>query len=332
MENSCLCGMSPVELTELFGKDGLTEDHAIKITNGLYKNSSSLRAVPLKLRKLIDSKVSSGLYLPSSFEESLDGTKKYLFINSQGQRFESVFMPENKRNTLCVSSQSGCRMGCPFCQTGKYGFHGNLSAGDILNQLLSIPESGKITHIVFMGMGEPMDNYENVLKSCNILTSQWGRSLSPRKITVSTVGITPAINRFLKESECNLAVSLFSPFFDERSRIVPVEKKYPIGEIIGLLKGYTLRRKRRVTLSYIMIKGLNDTNQHLQELKNLLKDSDIRVNLLPYHIIAGDCNESSTPERMQIFKHELVISGISASVRKSRGVDISAACGLLAGK
>ena len=239
-------------------------------------------------------------------------------------------MPDKKRNTVCVSTQSGCRMGCPFCVTGRYGFHGNLSAGEIVNQVISIPEASKITHVVFMGMGEPMDNLENVLKACRILTAEWGLAISQRNITVSTVGITPGIKIFLESSECNLTLSLYSPFPDERKLVVPAETRYPVSEIINIMKNYPVKKKRRLSVAYVMIKELNDTDHHLEGLKALLKGSDIRVNLLPYHLVPGDNNTSSSAERIQFFKHNLVISGISASIRKSRGIDISAACGLLA--
>jgi 23S rRNA (adenine2503-C2)-methyltransferase len=205
-------------------------------------------------------------------------------------------------------------MGCPFCATGRYGFHGNLSTGEIVNQVLSIADSIKITHVVFMGMGEPLDNLENVLKACEILTSEWGMALSPRNITISTVGITPGILKFLECSDCNLTVSLYSPFTEERKLVVPVENKYPVNEIIGIMKNYPIKKKRRLSLAYVMLRGLNDTDFHLEGLKTLLKNSSIRVNLLPYHKLTDDSNTS----------------GVSASIRKSRGTDISAACGLLA--
>jgi 23S rRNA (adenine2503-C2)-methyltransferase len=221
-------------------------------------------------------------------------------------------------------------MGCPFCVTGRYGFHGNLSAGEIVNQVISIPYASKVTHVVFMGMGEPMDNLENVLKACIILTAEWGLAISPRNITVSTVGITPGIEKFLGNSECNLTLSLHSPFSDERKLVVPVEKRYPVHEIVQIMKNYPVKKKRRMTIAYVMIKNLNDTDIHLEGIKTLLAGSKIRVNLLQYHKMPDDQHISSSPERMQFFKHSLVISGISASIRKSRGVDISAACGLLA--
>jgi len=178
-------------------------------------------------------------------------------------------------------------------------------------------------------MGEPMDNIENVLKACKIITSEWGLAISSKNVTVSTVGMMPGIEQFLNESECNLTLSLFSPFADERKKMVPVEGKYPVNSIIKLLKNYPVKKKRRLSLAYIMIKDLNDTERHLQGLKDILAVSSIRINLLPYHA-PDDQYSASSPERMQSFKHNLIISGISASIRKSRGADISAACGLLA--
>jgi 23S rRNA (adenine2503-C2)-methyltransferase len=181
-----------------------------------------------------------------------------------------------------------------------------------------------------MGMGEPMDNLDNVIKACHIFSAEWGFALSRRNITVSTVGITPGIKKFLKLSDCNLTFSLHSPFADERRKVIPAEKKYPANEIIGIMKDFPVKRKRRLSVAYVMIREVNDTNKHFEGLKALLQESKIRINLLKYHSSPGDKNTSSSPERMQYFKHKLVTSGISASIRKSRGEDISAACGLLA--
>lgn len=326
--------MSPAELVSMFGKDGLSGRHSIQILNNIFKRSitgiTGIKGVPVILLRIISARCKSGLFPPLSEEVSADGSVKYLFLNNEGKKFEAVYLPEEKRKTICVSSQSGCRMGCRFCLTGRFGFHGNLSAGDIVNQVLSIPYSHEITHVVFMGMGEPLDNPDNVLKASEILTAEWGRALSPRNITISTVGLTPVVKRFLNESNCNLTVSLFSPFTEERRKAVPAENKYPVSEIIDILRNATLRKKRRLTMSYLMIRDFNDTEAHLAELRKLLSGTGIRVNLLPYHEGADDDYKSSTAERMQYFRHNLVISGISASVRKSRGQDISAACGLLA--
>jgi len=325
-----LCGMTPGEIRDYAGCD---YSHAVSITNSLYKrriNDISLfPSIPKRIREKLTNISYPGIYKPLVSEKSTDGTIKYLFRNEYGLEFETVFLPGSRGNTVCVSSQSGCRMGCPFCVTGKYGLRGNLSAQDIITQIIGIPDPGRVTHVVFMGMGEPMDNIDNVLKACDILSAEWGLALSSGNITVSTVGITPGIDRFLEESGCNLALSLYSPFPDERILVVPAEKKYPAENIIEILTNYPAGKKRRISIAYLMIGGINDTDRHLEGLKNLLHGSNVRVNLLPYHSIPGDKNISSSPGRMQQFKHELVISGISASIRKSRGTDVSAACGLL---
>jgi 23S rRNA (adenine2503-C2)-methyltransferase len=221
-------------------------------------------------------------------------------------------------------------MGCPFCLTGKYGFRGNLLSSDIINQIISIPEASEVSHVVFMGMGEPMDNLEEVLRACEILTSEWGLAISSRNITVSTVGISTGIMEFLKRSDCNLTISLHSPFPDERKLVVPVENKFPVKEILDILMSYPLKKHRRFSVAYVMIDGVNDSERHLDALRYLLRGSQVRVNLLPYHRIGNELYFSSPADRMMYFKHNLILSGISASIRKSRGEDISAACGLLA--
>lgn len=334
MNKKTLIGLTAEEIFDIIEPEGFVFSHAVALANAIYKkgnyNFSNLVKIPKKLREFISYNTITGLYYPVSSLISKDKTIKYLFRNFEGNKFETVFIPDGKRNTVCVSTQSGCRMGCPFCVTAKYGFHGNLSAGDILNQLYAIPEAESITHVVFMGMGEPLDNIENVLKAAEIMTAEWGKSLSTRNITVSSVGITPGVKSFLAKSDCNLTISLYSPFPEERSRVVPAETKYPVKEIIDYLKNYPVKKKRRLSVAYVMIEGINDTDRHLDELKKMFAGTGIRINLLPYHQLANDINKSSSEERLMYFKHQLVTSDISASVRKSRGADISAACGLLA--
>jgi 23S rRNA (adenine2503-C2)-methyltransferase len=322
------------ELYEFTRNYGFDRAQTSKVLLAIYRKGvtqiSQIKEIPKTLKELILSDFTPGIYSPVTSEKSSDNTVKYLFRNEQGMEFETVYLPDNKRKTVCVSTQAGCRMGCPFCLTGRYGFKGNLSAGDIINQIISLPDAAEISHVVFMGMGEPMDNIEEVLKACKILTSDWGLSISSRNITVSTVGILPGIIEFLKRSDCNLTVSLHSPFPEERRLVVPAENKYPAHQIIFLLKSFPPVKKRRFSVAYVMIRDINDSQRHLEALKELLSDSPIRVNLLPYHRVFDDPNRSSSEESMQFFKHNLVISGISASIRKSRGKDISAACGLLA--
>jgi 23S rRNA (adenine2503-C2)-methyltransferase len=334
MIKKSLCGHTAEEIFDLISSSGYTRAHALAISNSIYKKKtfefSSIPGIPGKLKEELSEMAITGITRPAASEISSDSSIKYLFRSDDGKEYETVFIPEIKRHTVCVSTQSGCRMRCSFCATGRYGFNGNLTAGEIVNQLLSLPDSQKITHVVFMGMGEPMDNLDNVLKACNIITAEWGLALSPRNVTVSTVGITPAVNRFLKVSTCNLTLSLHTPFSAERERIVPVEKRYPVRAILDLMKGHPLKKKRRLSIAYIMISDFNDSDTHLAELILMLKNSGIRINLLPYHNTANNNFISSTEERIQFFKHCLVMSGISASIRKSRGADISAACGLLA--
>jgi 23S rRNA (adenine2503-C2)-methyltransferase len=334
MIRTSLCGSTPDEILNSAAFAGISLPQVITILNSIYrkkiKDLSELPDISKKHKEELGKTFVAGFYDPESSRKSIDGTVKYLFRNEAGLLFETVYMADKKRNTVCVSTQSGCRMGCPFCATGKYGFHGNLDTRDIINQVLSLPKAGKVNRVVFMGMGEPMDNLENVLKACSIMTAEWGLSLGCSNITVSTVGITPRVREYLEKSDCNLALSLFSPFPGERIRVVPAEKKYPAIEIIELMKEYAGIKRRRMTVAYIMIKGRNDKEVHLQELRKLFAGSGIRINLLPYHSIPGDSNISSGQETMQYFKHELIMAGISASIRKSRGIDVSAACGLLA--
>lgn len=334
MNKKILCGLTVEEMFSLIEPAGFERRHALFIANAIYKKRISLLTRLPKISKaliqFLDEIASAGLYNPKASEISADKAVKYLFSSPDGKYFETVYMPDNKRNTVCVSTQSGCRMGCPFCVTGRYGYHGNLTAGDIINQVLSIPEAANVNHVVFMGMGEPLDNPGNVLQACKILTAEWGLAISPGNVTVSTVGITPGVKSFLEASECNLTISLYSPFAMERAGVIPAEKRYPAAEILEMMRNYPKRKKRRFSVAYVMIESVNDSDRHLEGLKKMLGGSGIRVNLLPYHPVKNNVYASSTAEKMQHFKHELVTSGISASVRKSRGADISAACGLLA--
>src|ERR1035437_561880 len=334
MVKTSLCGLTSDEILDLIIALGYTRAHAISISNSIYKKSvydiSHIAKIPLRLKAELRNIALSGIYFPLASEVSVDKSIKYLFRTDTGKEIETVYIPDNKRNTVCVSTQSGCRMGCSVCVTARHGFRGNLTAGEIVNQIIALPQAAKVTHVVFMGMGEPMDNLENVLKACSIITAEWGLAISSRNITVSTVGIMPGVEQFLQRSDCNLTLSLYSPFSVERREIIPVENKFPVHNIIEMMKNFPLKKRRRLSLAYIMIKNLNDTDSHLEELKSILKGSKIRVNLLSYHPGNKDKNCSSPAERMQFFKHDLIISGISASIRKSRGADISAACGLLA--
>ncbi len=337
MNGISLCGLTRDEIIEVVKPSfNITVHQATIIANQIYKKKVTdfllINSIPSALREVLKDNFSAGTFSPVGSIKSNDRSVKFLFNNKEGMAYETVFIPENKRNTVCVSTQSGCRMGCPFCATGRLGFHGNLTSGEIINQVLSLPISEKVSHVVFMGMGEPMDNLINVLKACEILTAEWGPSISPRNITVSTVGILPEMKRFLETTNCNLVLSLFSPFPGERRKIIPVAGVNELEEMLDLIKNFPVKKKRRLSVAYVMINGINDTDKHLEALKAEFSGSRIRINLLPYHPLPTDSLESSSPEKIQHFKHELIISGISASIRKSRGADISAACGLLAVK
>ena len=223
-------------------------------------------------------------------------------------------------------------MGCLFCMTGKQGFQGNLSAGEIVNQVLRLPERDKLTNIVYMGMGEPLDNTQEVLKSLEILTSEWGLAMSPRRITLSTIGILPGMIEFLEKSECHLAISLHTPFEEERKNLMPIQNIYPIREIVKTLKKWDWSKQRRVSMEYIMFKDLNDSEKHVKELASLFNGIKCRINLIKFHSIPDTPLEGSDPERMEYFRDLLSSKGITSTIRRSRGEDIYAACGLLSTK
>jgi len=265
-------------------------------------------------------------------QESVDGTKKYLF-EAKGQHFiETAMIPDRERKTVCVSSQVGCKMGCLFCMTGRQGFQGQLTAGEILNQVFSLDEGEQITNIVYMGMGEPFDNLDEVLKSLSILTSDWGYAMSPRRITVSSIGIVPALKRFLAESECHLAISMHTPFDEQRQKLMPIEQVYSIKEVIDEIRHFDFGLQRRVSFEYIMFKGLNDTPKHVKEIARLLNGVRCRMNLIRFHAIPDSPLEGTGEERLEAFQKELNKKGIVTTIRASRGQDIFAACGLLSTK
>jgi 23S rRNA (adenine2503-C2)-methyltransferase len=266
---------------------------------------------------------------PVKMTESSDGTRKYLFAAANGGFVEAAWIPDKERSTLCLSVQVGCKMGCLFCMTGKQGFQSHLSSGEIVNQLRSLPERDKVTNVVFMGMGEPMDNLDSVLESLEVLTSDWGLGMSPTRITVSTIGLVPAMRRFLAESKCHLAVSLHSPFEEERRRLMPVENVHPLHTVLDELREQRIGGQRRVSFEYIMFDGVNDTPRHAKELARILSGIRCRVNLIPFHAIPGTPLAPSSRASMERFEADLRGRGLLTTIRQSRGQDIEAACGLL---
>lgn len=264
---------------------------------------------------------------------STDGTVKYLFpTGNDSKAVESVYIPDDDRATLCISTQRGCKMNCHFCMTGKQGFHGNLTAHEIINQVLSIPQADQLTNVVFMGMGEPLDNVEAVLQVIEIMTAKWGMAWSPKRITVSTVGILPGLKRLLAETSVHVAVSVHSPYHEERLGLMPVEKAFSLKQVFTLLAEYDFRHQRRLSAEYIMWDGVNDDDAHAEALVRLLKPSGARVNLIRFHSIPGVNLHSADDRRMTHFRDLLNSHGIICTIRQSRGEDIAAACGMLAGK
>jgi 23S rRNA (adenine2503-C2)-methyltransferase len=278
---------------------------------------------------LLTEKYDLGLFKPVDARTSADGTKKYLFPASQDKFVETAYIPDKGRATLCVSSQVGCKMGCIFCMTGRQGFHGQLTAGMIINQLRSLPERETVTNIVYMGMGEPFDNLLNVLGSIEILTSDWGFAMSPKRITVSTIGIIPGMKEFLSKSKCHLAVSLHSPFEKERENLMPLGKVYTLHQILDTIRSFDFSSQRRISFEYILFKGLNDKLIHVRELARLLNGIRCRINLIRFHPIPGISLQPSEHETIISFENALKSKGIMTTLRVSRGQDILAACGLL---
>jgi 23S rRNA (adenine2503-C2)-methyltransferase len=273
-----------------------------------------------------------GRVAPKADACSVDGTVKYLFDGVGGRDIESVYIPDHDRATLCVSSQAGCRMGCRFCMTGRQGYHGNLTAGQIINQVLSIRNSESLTNIVFMGMGEPMDNLDAVLRAIDILTAPWGLAWSPKRITVSSIGKLDTLRTLLDTTKVHVAISVHSPFAEERASLMPVERAYPLKEVLDLLRNYDFAHQRRLSVEYIMWGGLNDNLRHAQALARLLRGLDVRVNLIRFHAIPDIDLHTSDADTMTAFRDRLNELGITATIRTSRGEDIAAACGMLAGK
>lgn len=328
-----LLGMSLSELKEVattLGMPAFTGGQIAKWLYGRHVGSiDDMTDISKQNREKLKLRYTVGCMPPADSQRSVDGTVKYLFPTAGGKFVETVYIPDDDRATLCVSSQVGCKMNCMFCQTGKQGFEGNLTAADILNQVYSLPERDTLTNIVFMGQGEPMDNIDNVLRATEALTAPWGYAWSPKRITVSSVGIRNKLRRFIEESECHLAISLHSPLREQRAMLMPAEKAMPIEEIVEMLRGYDFSHQRRLSFEYIVFGGLNDTPMHARELVRLLKGLDCRINLIRFHQIPGVNLHGADEERMTALRDYLTGHGLFTTIRASRGQDIFAACGLL---
>ncbi|MBQ8463107.1 MAG: 23S rRNA (adenine(2503)-C(2))-methyltransferase RlmN [Prevotella sp.] len=339
-----LLGQTPAELKTVAQQLGMPAFAGQQIAKWLYdKHVTSIDEMTnlsKTNRELLASQYCVGAMPPIDSQRSQDGTVKYLFPvrcdsiatteTTTTLRFvETVFIPDGERGTLCVSCQVGCKMNCLFCQTGKQGFHGNLTTADILNQIYSLPERDLLTNVVFMGQGEPMDNLDNVLKATDILTAANGYAWSPKRITVSSVGLRGKLKRFLDESQCHVAISMHSPLPDQRLSLMPAEKAMPIAETVDLLRQYDFTHQRRCSFEYICFAGLNDTMEHARAIVRLLKGLECRVNLIRFHQIPDVDLPSADEQRMEQLRDYLTQHGVFTTIRASRGQDIFAACGLL---
>lgn len=347
-----LLGKTPDELKEIAVSAGLPSFTGKQIAQWLYKKKvrsiEGMTNISKAGREALAGSYGVGALEFSHCQVSVDGTKKYLFparcthrhglnlsdtaTDLEESSVEAVMIPDMERKTLCVSSQAGCRMGCHFCMTGRQGFHGNLSAGDIISQFISVEETDSLTNAVFMGMGEPLDNYENVKRAIDILTADWGFGWSPKRITLSTVGVVPNLRKYLDETRCHLAVSVHDPFDEERASMMPVQRSYPLAEVMDLLRQYDFSGQRRVSFEYTMFSGFNDNKRHADALIRMLRGLECRVNLIRFHKIPDFPYVSSPDVVMENFRDRLSRAGITATIRASRGEDIYAACGMLAGE
>lgn len=332
-EKKYLLGLTLAELKQVAKDLGMPAFTGGQMAKWLYeqhvKSIDEMTNISKANRAKLAAEYEIGCFGYSDAQHSVDGTIKYLFPTRSGKFVETVYIPDKDRATLCVSSQVGCKMNCLFCQTGKQGFEGNLTACDILNQIYMLPEAESLTNIVFMGQGEPMDNYDNVLRATSLLTASYGYAWSPKRITVSSVGIKGKLKRFIEESECHLAISLHSPIAEQRASLMPAERGFHIADIVEMLRGYDFSHQRRLSFEYIVFGGVNDTTMHARELVKLLKGLDCRINLIRFHKIPDVPLDGADEARMESLRDYLTAHGIFTTIRASRGQDIYAACGLL---
>ncbi len=328
-----LMGMTDSELKAVVDVLGMPRFTAGQIARWLYtahvKSIDEMTNLSKANRARLSEEYTVGAMEPADCQRSVDGTVKYLFPTAAGKFVESVFIPDKERGTLCVSSQVGCKMNCLFCQTGKQGFEGDLTAGDIINQIYSLPERERLTNVVFMGQGEPMDDLDNVLRATRIFTSDYGYAWSPKRITVSSVGVKNKLRRFLDESDCHVAISMHSPLHEQRLSLMPAERQMPIADVVELLKQYDFTGQRRVSFEYIVFDGVNDTQAHGREIVRLLDGLECRINLIRFHAIPDVELRTTDDRRMEALRDYLTSHGVFTTIRASRGQDIFAACGLL---
>ena len=334
-----LLGLSAGELKEVARSLGMPAFAGRQIAQWLYdkhvQHIDEMTNLSLRHRELLAAHYCIGAMAPADCQRSQDGTVKYLFPvrcsddAAPTRMVETVFIPDDDRATLCVSCQVGCKMNCLFCQTGKQGWEGNLTAADILNQIYSLPERERITNVVFMGQGEPMDNLDAVLQATSLLTAADGYAWSPKRITVSSVGLRDKLRRFLDESQCHVAISMHSPLHEQRQALMPAERAMTIADTVDLLRHYDFTHQRRCSFEYICFGGLNDSLTHARQIVKLVEGLECRVNLIRFHPIPGVDLPGADEQRMTVLRDYLTAHGVFTTIRASRGQDIYAACGLL---
>jgi 23S rRNA (adenine2503-C2)-methyltransferase len=333
MINKQLIGYSLIEIEVLLVDMGFKPIYAKQICLSIYKKQISsfldIKDIPIDLRRKLDSDFEVINLQPSTIQNSTDGTVKQLYRTAEGNPFESAYMPSDKRNTLCVSTQCGCSMGCSFCYTGTLGLKQNLSTAQILGQVLNATANHPINRIVLMGMGEPLDNFENVLKALEILTSNWGLAFGKANITLSTIGMLPQLENLIKLNLCNIAISMHTPFPDQRRVLMPIENTFPLTEVINMLRKNSLQKPLRLSFEYVVIPGKNDSDQHAIETSRLLANLNCHINVIPLNL---KHNRIDSFKRAKDFQRKLQANGLSATIRKSRGQDIDVACGTMIGK
>lgn len=331
-----LIDKSPAELTDIVVRMGLPRFTTGQLAQWLHVKKvldiDDMTNLSKAARKKLAESYETGIREPLRTQTSVDGTEKFLFPTGNGQQVETVFIPDEERGTVCLSTQVGCPMACTFCQTGRQGFHGNLSVADILAQLYWVAASRRVTNVVVMGQGEPLRNTDNVLKALNILCHPQFAAWSPHRITLSTVGIRGELQRFLDGCQCHLAVSLHSPIPAQRYQLMPAEGGWSIREVLQVLRQYDFRHQRHLSFEYLLLKGVNDTPLHAKETVKLLRGLNCKVNLLRFHDIGQTQWQGAQEDVIIAFRDYLTKHGIHATIRRSRGQDIDAACGMLTTK
>ena len=333
-----LLGKTLTELQQVVADLGLPKFTGKQIAQWLYQKDITEINEMTNLSKVAREKLSEkycfGTSAHSKVDTSVDGTKKYLYPTSNDNFIESAYIPDKERATLCVSSQVGCKMGCLFCMTARMGFNGHLSAGDIINQVRSLPERQNLTNIVYMGMGEPLMNFDNVVSAVRLMMEDNAYGLSKRRVTLSTAGVVPAIDKLKEVTDVSLAISLHAPNDELRDQLVPINKRYPIKELIAACNRYldNLNDRRVITIEYTLIDGVNDLPAHARELGKLLKQVPCKLNLIPFNPFPNSGYQRPSEESIQLFKQLMLKAGVLTTVRRTRGDEIDAACGQLVGQ